>query len=343
MLSKEFLIEQKQCCGKGCFMCPYLPRHKQGSKKIMNRMGYACINMKLSSQKPKIYTGRSMIKRTFKAKGIKYASELGLQNTKDLFEIIKWNNENGFDFFRITSNLFPWCSEYELSDMPDYKEICDVLSDVGKYVDNNRMRITSHPGPFNVLTSPHPHVVDNCIKDLSIHGEVFDLMNLSRTPYNKINIHIGGAYGDKKSAMERFCENFHRLPNSVKTRLTVENDDKASMYSVVDLYEGVYKVIGIPIVFDYHHHKFCTGGLSEEDALEVAISTWGDIIPVVHYSESRSKEYEDDKIRPQAHSDYVYDYINTYNNEVDIMVEAKAKELAVLKYKEIHNGVGTES
>jgi len=308
----------------------------------MNRMGYACINMELSNQKPKIYTGRSMIKRTFKAKGIKYASELGLQNTKDLFEIIKWNNENGFDFFRITSNLFPWCSEYELSDMPDYKEICDVLSDVGKYVDNNRMRITSHPGPFNVLTSPHPHVVDNCIKDLSIHGEVFDLMNLSRTPYNKINIHIGGAYGDKKSAMERFCENFHRLPNSVKTRLTVENDDKASMYSVVDLYEGVYKVIGIPIVFDYHHHKFCTGGLSEEDALEVAISTWGDIIPVVHYSESRSKEYEDDKIRPQAHSDYVYDYINTYNNEVDIMVEAKAKELAVLKYKEIHNGVGTE-
>ena len=284
-----------------------------------------------------------MIKRTFKAKGIKYASELGLQNTKDLFEIIKWNNENGFDFFRITSNLFPWCSEYELSDMPDYKEICDVLSDVGKYVDNNRMRITSHPGPFNVLTSPHPHVVDNCIKDLSIHGEVFDLMNLSRTPYNKINIHIGGAYGDKKSAMERFCKNFERLPNSVKSRLTVENDDKATMYSVVDLYEGVYKVIGIPIVFDYHHHKFCTGGLSEEDALEVAISTWGDIIPVVHYSESRSKEYEDDKIRPQAHSDYVYDYINTYNNEVDIMVEAKAKELAVLKYKEIHNGVGTES
>jgi len=342
MLSKEFLIEQKQCCGKGCFMCPYLPRHKQGSKKIMNRMGYACINMELSNQKPKIYTGRSMIKRTFKAKGIKYASELGLQNTKDLFEIIKWNNENGFDFFRITSNLFPWCSEYELSDMPDYKEICDVLSDVGKYVDNNRMRITSHPGPFNVLTSPHPHVVDNCIKDLSIHGEVFDLMNLSRTPYNKINIHIGGAYGDKKSAMERFCKNFERLPNSVKSRLTVENDDKATMYSVVDLYEGVYKVIGIPIVFDYHHHKFCTGGLSEEDALEVAISTWGDIIPVVHYSESRSKEYEDDKIRPQAHSDYVYDYINTYNNEVDIMVEAKAKELAVLKYKEIHNGVGTE-
>ena len=307
----------------------------------MNRMGYACINMQLSNQKPRVYTGRSMIKRTFKSKGINYASELGLQNCKDLLEIIKWNHENGFNFFRITSNLFPWCSEYKLSDMPDYDEICDVLSNAGSYATTNDIRITCHPGPFNVLTSPHEHVVENCIKDLTTHGEVFDLMNLSRTPYNKINIHIGGAYGDKVSSMERFCENFHRLPDSVKSRLTVENDDKASMYSVVDLYEGVYKVIGIPIVFDYHHHRFCNGGLSEEDALEVAISTWNNIVPVVHYSESRNIEQEDNKIRPQAHSDYVYDYIDTYGNRVDIMVEAKAKELAVLKYKEIHNDIRT--
>jgi UV DNA damage endonuclease len=282
-----------------------------------------------------------MIKRTFLSKGIDYASQLGLDNCKDLLEIIKWNNENGFNFFRITSNLFPWCSEYDLKDMPDYEAICNVLSEAGSYATTNDIRITCHPGPFNVLTSPHEHVVENCIKDLTTHGEVFDLMNLSRTPYNKINIHIGGAYGDKVSSMERFCENFHRLPDSVKSRLTVENDDKASMYSVVDLYEGVYKVIGIPIVFDYHHHRFCNGGLSEEDALEVAISTWNNIVPVVHYSESRNIEQEDNKIRPQAHSDYVYDYIDTYGNRVDIMVEAKAKELAVLKYKEIHNDIRT--
>jgi UV DNA damage endonuclease len=299
-------------------------------------IGYACINMQLSSQKPKIYTGRSMIKRTFKAKGIEYASELGLQNCKDLFEIVKWNNENGFPFFRITSNLFPWSSEYKLKDMPDHQEICDVLDEVGKYVADNSMRITSHPGPFNVLTSPHPHVVTNCIKDLSIHGEVFDMMGLSRTPYNKINIHIGGAYGDKESAMARFCVNFERLPDSVKSRLTVENDDKATMYSVRDLYDGVYTRIGIPIVFDYHHHQFCTGDMTEQQALELAITTWGDIKPVVHYSESRRDEKKDVTIRVQAHSDYVYDKIETYGNDIDIMVEAKAKELAVQKYRELH-------
>ena len=189
-------------------------------------------------------------------------------------------------------------------------EIVGILGEIGKYVDENNMRITSHPGPFNVLTSPHEHVVENCIKDLSVHGEVFDMMGLSRTPYNKINIHIGGVYGDKKSAMERFCKNFERLPESVKSRLTVENDDKATMYSVKDLYDGVYCKIGIPIVFDYHHHKFCTGDLSEQQALEMACTTWGDITPVVHYSESRSKEYDDVTIREQAHSDYVYDYID---------------------------------
>jgi len=211
------------------------------------------------------------------------------------------------------------------------------LRDSGVKAKSHNLRITSHPGPFNVLTSPHPHVVDNCVKDLTIHGDVFDMMGLTRTPYNKINIHIGGAYGDKESAMARFCVNFERLPDSVKSRLTVENDDKASMYSVRDLYDGVYTRIGIPIVFDYHHHKFCTGDLSEQEALELAMSTWPDgITPATHYSESRRDEQEDPKIKPQAHSDYVYKKIETYGNVIDVMVEAKAKELAVQKYKELH-------
>ncbi len=314
---------------------------------VRMNMGYACINMQLSypqkyggkekGVKP-ITTGRSMIKRTFLSKGVDYASELALANTMDLDKIIDWNILNGYNFFRITSELAPWKSEYEWNDLKDIERIKMYLHSVGVKAKSHNLRITSHPGPFNVLTSPHPHVVDNCITDLTIHGEVFDMLGLSRTPYNKINIHIGGAYGDKESAMERFCVNFERLPDSVKSRLTVENDDKASMYSVKDLYEGVYKRIGIPIVFDYHHHKFCTGDLSEQQALEMAISTWPKgITPATHYSESRRDEQKDETIRVQAHSDYVYDKIETYGNEIDVMVEAKHKELAVQKYKELHS------
>ena len=309
-------------------------------------IGYACINMQLSypqkyggkekGVKP-ITTGRSMIKRTFDTKGIDYASELTLANAMDLDKIMDWNILNEYNFFRITSGLAPWKSEYEWDDLKDIERIRMYLHSAGVKAKTHNLRITSHPGPFNVLTSPHPHVVDNCVDELTDHGKVFDMMGLSRTPYNKINIHIGGAYGDKPTSMERFCKNFERLPQSAQNRLTVENDDKASMYSVKDLYYGVYKRIGIPIVFDYHHHRFCDGGLSEKEALEMAISTWPDgIVPAVHYSESRSKEQLDESIRPQAHSDYVYDYIDNYGNDIDIMIEAKHKELAVQKYKELH-------
>jgi UV DNA damage endonuclease len=294
-------------------------------------LGYACINMTLGSQKPKVTTNRSMIKKTFNEKGIPYASELGIQNCRDLVEIIKWNHQNGINFFRLSSGMFPWASEYNLTEMPHYNRIKNLLAGAGNLAKKYNQRITSHPGPFNVLVSPKENVVQNTITDLTTHGEVFDLMGLSRTPYNKLNIHCNGVYGDKIAAMDRFCKNFERLPESVQTRLTVENDDKASMYSVKDLMY-IHERIGIPIVFDYHHHKFCTGDLSEEEALKLAASTWGDIKPVVHYSESKSLHESNDKLKPQAHSDYISSVPNTYGLDVDIMVEAKAKELSILEY-----------
>ena len=294
-------------------------------------LGYACINMTLGKRKPKITTNRSMIKKTFKEKGISYASDLGVKNCLDLVEIIKWNNENGINFFRLSSDLFPWASEYNLTELPHYNRIKNILGAAGVLATKYGQRITSHPGPYNVLVSPREHVVENTISDLTKHGEVFDMLGLSRTPYNKINIHCNGVYGDKIAAMDRFCKNFKRLPESVQTRLTVENDDKASMYSVKDLMY-IHERIGIPIVFDYHHHKFCTGDLSEEEALKLAVSTWGDIKPVVHYSESKALHERNDKLKPQAHSDYIKEIPNTYGIDVDIMVEAKAKELSIIPF-----------
>ena len=301
----------------------------------MQNLGYACINETLGSQKPRITTNRSMIKRTFKERGVEYASELSLQNCRDLIEIIKWNHQNGINFFRMTSGLFPWYSEYKLSDMPHANRIKTLLEGAGNLATKYGQRITTHPGPFNVLPSPNDRVVQNTIDELTDHAEVFDLMGLSQTPYNKINIHCNGVYGDKITAMDRFCKNFDRLPQSAQNRLTVENDDKASMYSVTDLMY-IHERIGIPIVFDYHHHKFCTGGLTEEEALKLAVSTWGDIKPVVHYSESKSLHEENNKIKPQAHSDYISEYINTYGLDVDIMIEAKKKELTLAQYKNVH-------
>ena len=291
-------------------------------------LGYACINMTLG--KEKITTNRSMIKKTFLTKGVSYASELAYKNVVDLEKILKWNVKNNIYFFRVSSDIFPWASEYDLETLPQIHLIRIVLQRIGKFVKENNVRITCHPGPFNVLGSPNDDVVRRTIIDLELHGKIFDLMVLSKTPFNKINIHCNGAYGDKVETMKRFCRKFDMLSDSVKSRLTVENDDKASMYSVKDLMQ-IHNTIGIPIVFDYHHHKFCTGDLSEEDALRLATSTWGTITPVVHYSESKALHENDSKIKPQAHSDYIDILPNTYGLDVDIMLETKQKELALLK------------
>ena len=286
-------------------------------------IGYACINMTMGK---KVTTNRSMVKKTFHAKGLDYVSELALANAKDIIKILEWNRQHKIHFFRLSSAIIPWGDNIDLTQLKDYKEIKSELKKAGDFAKFHNIRITSHPGPFNVLVSPNEKVIQATIADLELHGKIFDMMGLSQTPYNKINIHCNGVYGDKISAMDRFIKNFQRLSKSVQNRLTIENDDKASMYSVKDLMY-IHNAIKIPIVFDYHHHKFCTGDLSEQEALELAASTWPEgITPVVHYSESKEGN------KPQAHSDYIESLPNTYGNDVDIMVEAKAKELAILQF-----------
>jgi UV DNA damage endonuclease len=292
-------------------------------------LGYACINLSLGK---KITTNRSMVKKTLDSKGLDYVSELALKNASDIIKILEWNVANDIYFFRLSSAIIPWGDHIDITALKDYKQIATELRKAGDYAQLMGIRITSHPGPFVVLTSPKENVVHNAIADLELHAKIFDLMGLERSPYNKINIHCNGVYGNKKEAMDRFCANFDRLSESVRSRLTVENDDKASMYSVKDLLY-VHNKIGIPIVFDYHHHQFCTSDWTEEEALKAAATTWPKgITPVVHYSESKALHENNIKEKPQAHSNYINSLPNTYELDVDIMVEAKAKELAILPF-----------
>jgi UV DNA damage endonuclease len=282
--------------------------------------------MTLGSQKNKITTNRGMVRKTFDYKGLPYVSELALNNVRDLIEIIKWNYNKGINFYRMSSDMFPWMSEYQFSDLPDYNKIKTLLAGAGTLATKYNQRLTFHPGPFNVLCSPNEDVVQRTINDLNKHSQIMDLMGLSTTPYNKINIHVGGVYGDKSSALSRWVNNFHLLDVNTKSRLTIENDDKSSAYTVRDLM-FIHQQTGIPIVFDYHHHSCHPEGMTHQEALVMAISTWPkDVTPIVHISEPR-----DDK-NFRAHHDYVVNEVNTYGYDVDIMMEAKAKELAVLEY-----------
>jgi UV DNA damage endonuclease len=293
------------------------------------KIGYACINTALAAEK--IQVNRSMVRKTFMEKGLAYASELALKNVTGLSRVVDWNINHNLLFYRMSSDMFPWMSEYELDDLPDIALVKAVLEKIGQKAKAFDVRLTYHPGPFNVLATQNEKVLVNTIKELGQHGQIMDMLNLPRSPYAKINIHVGGAYGDKVSAMDRFADNFKLLPPNVQTRLTVENDDKANMFSVKDLLY-LSKKTNIPIVFDYLHHRFCTGGWTEKEALMEAIATWPKgTTPIVHYSSSR-KTYEDSTVPEASHADYIYQHIDLYHQEVDVMLEAKAKEKAVLKY-----------
>jgi len=191
---------------------------------------------------------------------------------------------------------------------------------------------------------------------------MFDLMGYEPSFENKINIHVAGVYGDREATAKRWIKTWRRLSDSCKSRLVLENDDKASMYSVRHLYELIHQEIGIPITFDYWHHTFCTGDLTEQEAFFMARSTWEKhgVTQCTHYSESRRQEQkllvermlernsidlanisewptiENEyknfcKIKEPAHADYIVNTPNTYEvDNLDIVVEAKAKELAIL-------------
>jgi UV DNA damage endonuclease len=281
-----------------------------------------------------------MIRKTFDEKGLSYVSELVQKNLNDLFVILTWNNLNGIQVYRMSSDLFPWMSEYQLEDLPEFDKIQSFAQRIGRAAKTFGARLSFHPGQFDVLASPNPDVVTKTIYDLDQHARIMDLMGLPQDHNSAINIHIGGSYGHKESAMTRFCENFEKLAPSTRARLVVENDDKPTQFGVLDLFNGIYKVVGCPITFDHFHHRFCTNSISAEQAALLAASTWGDIIPLQHFSSSKAL-YEDSSVINRSHADYVYDVIPEYGFEADIEIEAKAKDLALLRYV-ANEGVVTE-
>jgi UV DNA damage endonuclease len=278
-----------------------------------------------------VTTNRDAVKRTFETKGLPHISKLTLANVTDLEKVVHWNEQNGFKFYRISSGLFPWKTEYEYEDLPDWPEIQAVLQRIGTFVTQVGQRLEFHPSHFTVLASPNPTTVLRSMIDLEQHSKIFDTMGLEPSHWNCLNIHVGGAYGDKESATARWCLNFGRLSENCRKRVVVENDDKANMYSVLDLHNMIYKAVGAPITFDIFHHTFCTGGLSAHEAASLAASTWADAPLVIHWSSSR-KLYETPDAKSVAHADYIYDELEDWGTGGWFMCESKAKDLSILEY-----------
>ena len=235
----------------------------------------------------------------------------------------------GIGAFRIMSPLFPRMTHpqvgYEIADLPSGDIISGLLESVGSFARVHDIRLSFHPDQFVVLSSPHPHVVANSIRELAYQAMLGEALGA-----DLINIHAGGVYGDKLQALERFRRRFSQLPEAVRSRLTLENDDVS--YTVRDLLPTC-QMLGIPLVYDVHHHRCNPDGLSVEEATKLAGETWQGVgkEQYCHLSSPRGGWGGGD-LRP--HADYIdlEDLPPCWQGRgMTVDIEAKAKELAVVQ------------
>ena len=298
-------------------------------------VGYCCISMGINEgvkKKDEISVNRGMVKKTFDAKGLPYASELAILNLQDCLKVLKYNLSKDILVYRMSSDMFPWFTHYKLEDLPNFDKIKVLLKQIGDFVLENKMRVGFHPGPFCIISSESQDVVDKSIDELNKHSQMLDLMGLPANNFYSINIHLNSTKPTLEASAERFCNNFPFLSESTKKRLTVENDDKLAQFTVQDLYKLIHCKIGIPVIADSLHFACHTGGYAWEDTFKLAISTWGDTKPLCHHSSSK-KLHEDASTTIQTHTDYLYEAFENFGIDVDVELECKMKDVALFRYR----------
>ncbi len=273
---------------------------------------------------------------TFKIRQAKYIGSLDekvrkeqlsvtvLHNASSLVKALEYCLENGIGSFRVKSSILPLKTHpelhYALADLPDHTLIMELFETSRLFAHKNNIRLTFHPDQFTLLSSPREHVTEKAIEELLYHAEIAELIGA-----DVLTLHGGGAYGDKQVALERVRKNIDRLPDSVRSRLALENDDK--VYTPNDLLP-VCQSMGVPLVYDVHHHRCLSDDLSVEEATARALNTWNRE-PLFHLS---SPKYGWDAKDIRSHHDYINpdDMPESWKNlELTIEIEAKAKELAL--------------
>lgn len=250
-----------------------------------------------------------------------------MQNLECLEKILRWNLNHSIYFFRITSDLVPFASHSVCS--VDWQAVfSDEFARVGEFIREHNIRVSMHPGQYTVLNSNRNDVVERSVLELEYHAEVLDLMEQDRKA--KIVLHVGGVYGNKEKAMDRFVRNYQQLSEPVRRRLIIENDERS--YTVADCVK-IHDVVGIPVVLDNLHHDANNGRESLSSAFEMARPTWKscDGVPIVHYSSQASGS----RLGKHALSIDLEDFWSVLDflreHEFDLMLEVKDKENSAIK------------
>ncbi len=290
------------------------------------RLGYPCINLSLSCRPTRTFRLASFTEERF--------WETVERNLRCLKEIILWNASHGLLFLRITSDLIPFAS-HPKNRLPWEERLAPTLARIGLLIQGFQMRISMHPDQFVLLNSPNPQVVASSVAELVYHAKVLDLLGLDLSA--KIQLHVGGAYKDKEAAMYRFIENFRLLPEEVRRRLVVENDEK--IYTLKDCL-FLSERLEIPVVFDYFHHLLNPGDLRVKEALRYQAETWKEVDgpAMVDYSSALPQGKRGQHAWSLDEKDFLNFLRETWPYDFDLMLEIKDKERSALKALSLAQG-----
>lgn len=283
-------------------------------------IGYACLTVGVND------TGFKSC--TIKNAGSERLLELMEHNLTSLENIIDYNIANNIHLFRISSDIIPFGSS-PVNNIPWWDVFSEKFQNIGEKIRKSKMRVSMHPGQYTVLNSPKRDVVERAVEDLFYHSRFLDCLNVGSE--SKIILHIGGIYGDKKSAAMRFMDNYKLLDESIKRRLVIENDDKSfNIHDVLDI--GIK--LKIPVVYDNLHNTVNPyDGSDDEFLVQECSKTWnfGDGRQKVHYSQQnpdKKKGSHSDTIRIDEFMEY---YSRVGGENLDIMLEVKDKNLSCIK------------
>ena len=266
------------------------------------------------------------IKKLDRPKALEKLSNLCQTNASALMQALHYCKAKGIGCFRINSHILPIYTHdeagYHINDLPESEKIISDFVACGKYAAENNIRTCFHPDQFVVLNSKNPETVRKSIAELEYQAMVAEWVNA-----DVVNIHGGGAFGNKRQALSDFATNFYRLSARARKLLTVENDD--TTYTPQDLLE-LCETIGIPLVYDVHHHRCNGDDYTIQQATELALKTW-DREPMFHISSPKNGWGGEDE---NQHHDYInhQDFPDCWKGKrITVELEAKAKELAVCK------------
>ena len=296
------------------------------------RLGYVAMALRLKDCSPsKTVTLKNLSKIPDYQDQVGRLTRLARENLANTLRILKANYYDGINFYRFTSRLIPLCTHPQFLEWNYRAELAEEFKAIGDFVKEHGMRVGLHPDHFTLLNSPNPEVQESSRRDLNYHLNMLEAMGLGTA--SKLVIHVGGKYQDRSSALERFKAQFKALPEEIKQRLILENDDRC--YTAAEVLQ-LAEEIGVPMVLDIHHHQILNNGENLEDLLPEIFATWGNETPKVHLSSPRSEK------DLRSHADYIetgtaIEFINLarkFNRNFDIMLEAKQKDLALLKLAE---------